>query len=153
MDKVQKCLVEQAITTRQPMYVCLDRVLTGDAKVQFDQKTIPVGNHIVANIFPTFPHRDQKRYLRRHLKKHPNMKVRVFTTGLMELNTYLPYFPPDMSEQTMESLPDDEIKETLHHAMPSLWKKQMTLQGYSYLNGSGFDMANIFKTRIENLEI
>ena len=52
----------------------------------------------------------------------------------------------------MGSLPDDEIKEILHHAMSNSWKKQMTLQGYNYLNGSDSVMADFFETRIENLE-
>ena len=56
------------------------------------------------------------------------MKARSFTTELIQLNTYLPYFPPDLPGQLVTSLPDDEIKEILYHAMPNTWKKKMMIQ-------------------------
>jgi len=80
------------------------------------------------------------------------MKVRSFTTRLIQLNTYLPYFPPDRPGQLVTSLPDDDIKEILYHAMPNTWKKKMIEQGYNYLDGPIHSMAEFFETRIENLE-
>ena len=80
------------------------------------------------------------------------MKVRVFTTRLTQLNTYLMYFPPDQSGQLDKSLPDDNIKEVQHHAMPHTWKKKMVKKGYNYLDGPIYSMAKFFETRIENLE-
>ena len=52
------------------------------------------------------------------------MKVRSFTTRLIQQNTYLPYFPPDRPGQLVASLPEDNIKEILYHAMPNTWKKK-----------------------------
>ena len=49
------------------------------------------------------------------------MEVRVFITMLIQLNTYLPYFLPVSPGQLVTSLPDDNIKEILYHAMPNLW--------------------------------
>ena len=80
------------------------------------------------------------------------MKVRSFTTRLIQLNTYLPYFPPDRPGQQVTSLPDDDIKEILYHAMPNTWKKKMIEQGYNYLDGPIHSMEVFFETRIENLE-
>ena len=80
------------------------------------------------------------------------MKVRSFTTRLIQLNTYLPYFSPDRPGQLVASLPDDDIKEILYHAMPNMWKKKMIEQGYKYLDGPIHSMAEFFETRIENLE-
>ena len=82
--KVKKSLVGQAFTTEQSMYECLGRVLTWDAKAQFQLKAIHVGSRIVTNltqemalmtahIFPTVAYRDQKQYQRRVLMKPPNM--------------------------------------------------------------------------------
>ena len=80
------------------------------------------------------------------------MKVRSFTTRLIKLNTYLLYFPADRPGQLVVSLPDDDIKEILCHAMPNTWKKKMIEQGYNYLDGPIHAMAEFFETRIENLE-
>ena len=76
------------------------------------------------------------------------MKVRSFTTRLIQLNMYLQYFPPDRPGQLVTSLPDDDIKEILYHAMPNTWKKKMVEQGYNYLDGLIYSVAEFFKTRI-----
>ena len=126
---VQKSLVGQNVTTGPPMYECMERVLKGDAKAEFLQQANLVGSRTVANfttvmatmtvhIFPTYAYHDQRRYMQRYLRKPPDMKVRSFTTRLIQLNTYLPYFPPDRPGQLDTSLPDDDIKEILYHAIP-----------------------------------
>ena len=161
MDLVQKSLVGQNVTTGPPMYECMERVLKGDAKAEFLQQANSVGSCTVANfttvmatmtvhIFPTYAYRDQRQYKQRYLRKHPEMKVRSFTTRLIELNMYLLYF--DLPGQLVTSLPDDDIKEILYHAMPNTWKKKMVEQGYSYLDGPIHAMVEFFETRIENLE-
>ena len=63
------------------------------------------------------------------------MRVWSFTTRLIQLNLYLPYFPPDCPSQQITSLPDNDIKEILYHAMPNTWEKKMAEQGYKYLDG------------------
>ena len=65
---------------------------------------------------------------------------------------YLPYFPPGCPGQIVTSLLGDDIKETLYHAMPNLWEKKMIEEGYNYLDGPIHAMAELFETRIENLE-
>ena len=80
------------------------------------------------------------------------MKVRSFTTRLIQPNIYLAYFPPNISDQLVTFLPDDDVKVILYHAMPNIWKKKMVEQGYNYLVGSIHSMAEFFETRIENLE-
>ena len=163
VDLIQKSLVGQNVTTGPPMYECMERVLKGDAKAEFLQQANLVGSRTVANfttvmatmtvhVFPTYAYRDQRRYMQRYLKKPHDMKVRSFTTRLIQLNTYLPYFPPDRPGQQVTSLPDDDIKEILYHAMPNTWKKKMIEQGYNYLDGPIHAMAEFFETRIENLE-
>ena len=77
------------------------------------------------------------------------MKVRSFTTRLIQL---IPYFPPDRPGQLVISLPDDDIKNILYHTVTNTWKKKMLEQGYNYLDGPIRSMAEFFETRIENLE-
>ena len=37
----------------------------------------------------------------------------------------MPYFPTDLPDQLVTSLPDDDIKEILCQAMPNTWIKKM----------------------------
>ena len=112
------------------MYKCMERVLKGHAKAEFLQKASLAGSHIVANfttvmatmtvhIFPTYAYCDQSRNMQRYLRKPPHMKVLSLTTRLIQLNRCLPLFPPDRPGQVVISLPDDDIKEILNHAMPN----------------------------------
>ena len=80
------------------------------------------------------------------------MKVRTFTTRVIQLNNYLAYFPPDCVGQMVTALPDDAVKEILYHAIPYSWRKKMTKQGYNYLDRSIQEMSDFFETRVENLE-
>ena len=75
------------------------------------------------------------------------MKVHFFTTRFIQLNTYLPCFPPGCPGQLVTSLFDDDIKEILYHAMPNIWKKKMVEQGYNYLDGPIYSMAEFFETK------
>ena len=106
VDLVHKAVVGQNITTGPPMYECMERVLKGDLKAEFTQKANLVGSCTIGNfttvmatmiehIFPVLAYQDQKCYMYRYLSKPKTMKVRTFTTRLIQLNNYLPYFPPD----------------------------------------------------------
>ena len=134
MDLVQKSHVGQKATSGPPMYKCMEKVLKRDTKAEYLQKPNLVGSQTVANfttvmatmtihIFPTYAYCDQRQYMQRYLRKPPDMKVCPFTTSLIQLNTYVPYFLLDRSGQLFTSLPDDDIKEILHHAMPKTWEK------------------------------
>ena len=171
VDLVQKSIVGQNITTGPPIYKRMERVLKGDTKAEFLQQANLVVSCTVANftmlmatmtvhVFPTFTYRDQRQYKQRCLRKSPEMKVRSFTTRLIQLKMYLPYFPPDRPDQLVTSLPDDDIKEILYHAIPnSRMEKKMVEQGYNYLDGPIYSMAEFlksmaefFETRIKSLE-
>ena len=80
------------------------------------------------------------------------MKVRSFITRLIQLNTYLPFFPPDHPGQLVISHSDDDIKEILYHTIPNTWKKKLIEQGYNYLDGHIHSRTEFFEKRIENLE-
>ena len=44
-------------------------------------------------------------------------------------------YKADRPGQLVASLPDNDIKEILYHAMPNTWEKKMAEQGYKYLDG------------------
>ena len=115
------------------MYQCMERVQKGDAKAEFTQQANLVGSCTVGNfttkmatmtvhIFPILIYQDQKRYMYSYQRKPNTIKVCTFTTRLIQLNNYLPYFPPDYVGQMVTGLPGDEVKEILYHAMPNLWR-------------------------------
>ena len=131
LDLAQKTLVGQNVTPDPSIYKCMERALKGEAKAEFTQKanlvqSCTIGNFttvmatMTMHIFPVLAYQDQKRYIHRYLRKSTTMKVRTFTTRLMQLNNYLPYFPPDCIGQMITALPDDTVKEMLYHAMPNL---------------------------------
>ena len=163
MELVQKVLVGQNTTTGPPMYKHMERVLKGDAnKAEFTQQANLVGSCTVANfntvmatlivhIFPVLAYQDQKRYIYMNLRKPKEMKVRTFTTRLIQLNNYLPYVPPDCIGQMVTALPNNEVKEILYRAISSLWRQKMTKQGYNYLDRSIQETSGFFETRVENL--
>ena len=80
------------------------------------------------------------------------MKVCAFSTRLIQLNNYLPYFPPDRIGQMIATLPDDKVKEILYHAMPNSWRKKMTELGHNHLNKFTQEMSGFFETRVVSLE-
>ena len=111
----------------------MEQVLKSDAKAECIQqanleRSYAVGNFtkvmatMTVHIFPVLAYQDQKRYMYRYLRKSKTMKVRTFTTRLIQLNNYLPYFPSDYVGQMVTGLPGDEVKEILYHAMPNLWR-------------------------------
>ena len=117
LDLVQKSLVGQNITTGPSIYKCIENVLKGDAKAEFPQQADLVDSRTVANftrvmttmtvhVFPTYAYHDQIRYMQRYLRKPPDMKLRSFTTRLIQLNTYLPNFSPDRPCQLVTFIPD-----------------------------------------------
>ena len=72
---------------------------------------------MTVHVFPTYAYHDQRQYMQRYLRKPPEIKVRSFTTKLIQLNTCLPYNLPDRLDQIVTSLPDDDIKGILYHTM------------------------------------
>ena len=77
------------------------------------------------------------------------MKVHTFTTRFIQLNNYLPYFPPDSVRQMVAAMSDDEVKEILYYAKHNLRRKQMIEQGRNYLDRFIQEMTTLFETQVE----
>ena len=106
---------------------------------------------ITKHIFPTHAYREQKRYLRRHLKKPKDMKVRKFATRIVELNSCFAHFPSATGEN-WESLHEDEVIEIIYHSLPSSWRKQIILQGFYFVEQTIDSMVNFLEERVEHWE-
>ena len=122
----------------------MERVLKRDAKAEFLQQANFVDDCTVANfttqittvtvhIFLIYAYCNQRQYLKMYLGEPHDMKVRVFATTLIQLITSLLYFLPELSYQLIKSLPDDDIKEILHHTVPNTRKKESRRTGIQVL--------------------
>ena len=103
------------------------------------------------HVFPAYTFCKQKRYLHRHLVKSRSMKLRIFISGLQELNAYLEEFHPDIEGQETAPLPADEIMDIIYHSMSTTWKNKMIEQGFNYTDSIIKELTNFFEFRVENL--
>ena len=117
LDNLEKAINGQHITSDPVRYELTERLLMGDALAMFKLKTLEQGNHTVehfnmvtaqltAHIFPAHAYREQKRYMRRFLKKPRSYPVREFSSRVQEINQYLPLLPSE-TEEPARCLPED----------------------------------------------
>jgi len=103
-----------------------------------------------AHIFPVHAYREQKRYMRRFLKKPKDCTVREFFSRVQEINNYLQVFPSETVDPSTP-LPEEELVEALYHAMPNSWRTEMVIQGFNYVHHNCMELLN-FCERLETLE-
>lgn len=151
-DLLVKVLTGQNITDGPGRYQLTERSLIGDALAAFRLKTVEYGARTAANfqsvlealtahIFPVHAYREQRRYLRRFLKKPKDWTAREFVTRVQEINDYLKLFPTE-NDNEATSLPEDELVEALYHAMPSSWRNNMVLHGFNYVQHTVQDLIH-----------
>ena len=161
LDNLDKALVGQHITDGPGRYEFTERLLQEDTLATFRLKTLEVGtrtvdhfNEVMArlteHIFPVHAYREQKRFLRRFLKKPKDWTAREFVTRVQEINSYLVFFRTE-TQEAAASLPEDELVEALYHAMPNFWRNTMVLQGFNYANHTCIELLQ-FCERLETLE-
>ena len=86
--------------------------------------------------FPKRAATKQRRYLRRFVRKPPNVPIKEHTTRLLELNGYFPEFPPEAEpeegeEETPPSiLPPSDIAEIIEFGCPNSWTRFMRQQDF-----------------------
>jgi hypothetical protein len=114
------------------------RLLDGDALAAFDRAAAQLEeesaenfqvslNALAAHIFPQRALRTQKRYMRRFMRKKPDISIRTYVARVNEINAMLDEFPPHFANQ---ALPEDEILDILEFGIPATWQKIMTVQGF-----------------------
>lgn len=118
------------------------RVLDGDALAALNNAATAHGDEtnphflltihdLATHVFPnpTRALRNQKRYMRRYLRKKRDVKARSFVARVQEMNGRLAWFPPMFN--IGQCMAEDEILDILEHAIPSSWQNAMTLQGFN----------------------
>jgi len=84
-----------------------------------------------ASVFPYQAASNQRRYLRRVLRKKPDVTVKQFVDRVLELNNYLARFPPSVvGGPAPDILSDEDVMELLEFGVPISWRNQMTMQGF-----------------------
>jgi hypothetical protein len=136
---VDRVLAGTNTTSGPNKYALIRRLLQGDALTAFNNAATAEGNETNANYeiccqklikhaFPKKALTDQKRYMRRFLRKPRDMKTRIFMGRLIELNDYLELFPDFQDNQ---KLAQDEIMDIAEYGVPNTWQKTMVLQGFN----------------------
>lgn len=158
---LDRVLEGQGITTGPQSFVVARRLLTGAALTTFENKARGL-NETVANftaaldavakdIFPARAVLVQKRFLRRFARKPQSMKMREYVARIVEINEYLPQFPPVRPGEDVETLPDDEIADLLEFGCPNSWQKHMLMQNFDPLLHSVNELVE-FCERMEQVE-
>ena len=82
---------------------------------------------VSASIFPHRALEHQKQWMRRSMKKLPNMPYRVMQAQVMKMNRSLVLFPGATEESKFSS---NEMLEILEFALPKSWRAKFDLKSY-----------------------
>ena len=129
------------ITSGPHQYAIARKFLKDDALAFFESATTEVGpetstnlrvvlDKLVEHLFPARALAEQKRYMRRYLKKPRPTKFRDFVNRVKEMNAKLAGFPPFQPNQ---QLPEDELLDLLESSIPKGWQEKNEFLGFDPL--------------------
>ena len=121
LDNLNKGIVGQNITDGPGRYALAEKLLIGEMLTAFRTQTNARGNRTIVNfnivmqdlasyVFKANDYRDQKSYMRRHMKKPRNLAIRQYVARVNELNSYLTMFPTGTVGQPATSLEKTKSK-------------------------------------------
>ena len=126
----------QAIDIPRDRHNLMQQVLTGDALAAFNNKSEELGvmttvnfhkciRHLKEHIFPDKALAYQKRYMRNAFKLPAGWSIKRYVARIVEINNYLPEFPPFEQDQKLQ---DDEILELVKYGIPVKWQHALLQQ-------------------------
>ena len=135
------------------------RLLKGDALTAFNNASTAhasesrnsfnaVIKSLTAHVFPMKALQQQKRYMRRFLRKPFDMKVQEFVSRMGELNEYLTSLPSATPGIAATKLPEDEVLDILEFSMPQSWQRQMLLLDFNPIDATTQEFVH-FCQRLE----
>lgn len=139
---LKRVFAGQAATTGPLKFATARRLLDGAALTTFNlalpagaTETLPTFDACLeavrASVFPYQAASNQRRYLRRVLRKKADVTVKQFVDRVLELNNYLARFPPTtVGGPEPDILSDEDVMELLEFGVPNSWRNQMTMQGF-----------------------
>lgn len=162
LKNLEKVFKGQGVTSGPGQYTVARRLLEGEALSTFNNTATLQNAETVANfklcveavtksIFPTRAVLLQKRFMRRYLRKPASMKTREYVARLVELNNYIPKFPPTAGNGIPVSLPDDELVDVIEFGVPNSWQRNMILQDFDPLQHTVAELVS-FCERLEQVE-
>ena len=142
IKSLKKVIVGQAITSGPNQYSLARHLLQGDALAAFEKAAPAQTSETIAtfkecleelkkHIFPQRALANQKRYMRRFLRKPRDMSVREFAARLNEINEYLSDFPPSNENNKLLM---DELMDIAEFSVPATWQKTMIMHGFDPAN-------------------
>jgi hypothetical protein len=156
---LSKVLVGQNITTGPPTYGMARRLMEGAALSKFDESSLRHGAETLIHydqvmkdisnyVFPTRALQVQKRYMRRHMRKAPYMKMKEYMARVEELNNYLSMYP---GYTNGDELHEDELLDIYEYGIPKSWSRQFLLQNWDPQHHSKQEFRE-FCERLETAE-
>ena len=150
------------MTIGPQQYACIRRLLDGNSLAVFEVSAAKLGNPIALNaealikdlrdqLFPQRALQQQKRYMRRSLRKLRNMSIRVYVNRVLELNDQLASYPGTGDNTDGTKLPEYKILDLLESGIPNTWQKAMLLQDFDPQVHTVNDFVQ-FCERLETME-
>lgn len=147
IKNVKKVLNGQNLTTGPQKYSTMKRLLKGDALATFEAAEAEAGTQttehfevcvkeLTKHVFPARAAQLQKRFMRRYMRKPREVSIREYVARVVELNSYLVFFPDPTENTPATSLPDDELLDILEWGIPNSWQKQLIIQNLDPLEMS-----------------
>ena len=86
---------------------------------------------LTRHVFPCRAYATQKQHMRHFLRKIVGTPIRDFIACLVEMNNYLPQFPPQQLDGPVGVILDnEELKEVGEFSIPASWQKSMVQHGF-----------------------
>lgn len=156
---IERVIVSQNLTTGPQRYALIRRVLEGDALAAFEQAAASHGNEtndhfascledLKTHVFPARAYAIQRRYMRRHMRKPRDVKIREYLARFNELNELLSTFPGAPFDPKVS---DDEICDILEYGAPGSWQNKMREHDFDPLLHSPIEVVE-FCERLETNE-
>ena len=157
-DKLGRCITGQNATSGVAKFALTRRLLDGQAKTAFENaaRVQNAATHapcqaclmaVTEDVFPPKSLLNQKRYMRRFLRKPVEMTAKDYIARVCEINSYLTAFPTEPGRQATK-LPTDELLDLLEFGVPLRWQRAMHLHGFEPQEGN----IKSFTTFCERLE-
>ena len=150
----------QNLTTGEQKFPFFKQMLQGDALSAFEGAQLQEQNlteehftycvnKLKEHCIPEQALQEQKKWMRRQMRKPRDLPIRAYTGRVREINGYLPAFPPAFNDS--QKMDDAELLETLEASIPSSWVKHMVMQGFDATTHTTSEFIE-FCERIERTE-
>ena len=128
MDRLGRCITGQNATSGVSKFSLARRLLDGAAKTAFENAAQLQGastnaafqvclHAVTKDVFPRKALLNQKRFMRRFMRKPQDLRAKDYIARVCEINSYLTLFPTD-SEREATKLPTDELLDLLEFGFP-----------------------------------